>query len=61
MTDELVKSTPFRHHLLFTGLMIGLMAVIAIFFTRYPMDFPIGYKMTSAGQAQICIRGGSAD
>ena len=60
MTDEDVKPTPLRHHLLFSGLIIGLMAIIAIFFTRYPMTCQIGYTLTSGGGSTVCVRSGTA-
>ena len=37
LTAEIGKPTPLRHHLLFAGLVVGLVATIGLFFTRNPM------------------------
>lgn len=56
MTDEIVKPTPLRHHLLFIGMIVGLAAIIGVFFSRYPMECQIGYRLAITGQTQVCMR-----
>lgn len=56
MTDEFVKPTPLRHHLLFVGLIVGLVTIIGVFFTRAPMQCQIGYHLATTGQTQLCMR-----
>ena len=56
MVDEDVKPTPLRHHLLFIGLIAGLVAVIGIFFNSAPMECQSGYRLATTGQTQVCMR-----
>ena len=56
MTDEGLKPVPLRHHLLFGGLIVGLITIVAVFFTRYPMNCQIGYTLASGGGSTVCVR-----
>ncbi len=56
MTDEDVRPTPLRHHLLFIGLIAGLVAGIGLFFGSAPMQCQIGERLVTTGHAQLCLR-----
>ena len=59
MSHDGLKSIPLRHHLLFAGLIVGLVTLIGVFFTRYPMDCQIGYTLASGSGSTVCVKSGS--
>ncbi len=59
MSDEGLNSVPLRHHLLFAGLIVGLVTLIGVFFSRYPMDCQIGYALASGNGSTVCVRNGT--
>ena len=56
MRDLDQKPTPLRHHLLFAGLIVGLVTVVAVSLTRFPMDCPNGYPLASGAGGMVCTR-----
>lgn len=61
VTDERVKPTPLWHHLLYIGAILGMVALIGVFFTRVPMRCEIGYRLITTGQSQVCVKNGAGD
>lgn len=48
------------HHLLFAGLIIGLVVLIAVFFTRFPMACQVGYTLATGTGSSVCVKGATA-